>query len=60
MLAGYHRKAKAQFDVLVQEARTQRDNFNTVVTTIKPVLDCVELESAPSPVDRRQRSNTII
>ena len=47
MLAGYHHKAKAQFDVLVQEARTQRDNFNTVVIAVKPVLDCVDLEPAP-------------
>ena len=46
--------------MLVQEARTQRDNFNAVVTAIKPVLDCVDLELAPSPIDRRQRSDTII
>ena len=44
MLVGYHHKAKAQFDVLVQEARTQRDNFDAVVATIKLVLDCVDLE----------------
>ena len=46
--------------MLVQEARTQRDNFNAVVAAIKSVLDCVDLEPAPSPVDRRQRSDTII
>ena len=46
MLAGYHHKAKAQFDVLVQEAKTQRDNFDAVVAAIKPVLDCVDLETA--------------
>ena len=46
MLAGYCHKAKAQFDVLVQEAKTQRDNFDAVVAAIKPVLDYVDLESA--------------
>ena len=60
MLAGYHHKAKAQFDVLVQEARTQRDNFDAVVTAIKPVLDCVNLELATQPDGRLQRSDTII
>ena len=47
MLAGYCHKAKAQFDVLVQEARTQRDKFSAVVVGVKPVLDCVDLEAAP-------------
>ena len=47
MLEGYHHKAKAQFDVLVKEARTQRDNFDAVVTAIKPVLNCVDQELAP-------------
>ena len=60
MLASYHHKAKAQFDVLVQEARAQKDNFDTVVAAIKPVLDCVDLEPAPQPNGRRQRSDTII
>jgi len=46
--------------VLVQEARTQRDNFDVVVTTIKPVLDCVDLEPGIQPDGRRQRSDTII
>ena len=43
----YHRRVKAQFDVLEQEARTQRKNFNAVVAGVKPVLDCVDLEAAP-------------
>ena len=47
MLADYRRRVKAQFDVLVQEARTQRENFNVVVAGVKPVLDCVDLEVAP-------------
>ena len=46
MLAGYRHKAKAQFDVLVQEAKIQKENFNAVVTAIKLVLDCVDLEPA--------------
>ena len=60
MLAGYHHKAKAQFDVLVQEARTQRDNFNAVVAAVKPVLDCVDLEAAPQPDGRPPHPDTII
>ena len=31
MLADYCRRVKAQFDVLVQEARTQREKFDAVV-----------------------------
>ena len=46
--------------MLVQEARTQRDNFDAVVAAIKPVLDCIDLELAPQPNGRRQRSDTII
>ena len=60
MLAGYRHKAKAQFDVLVQEARIQRDNFDAVVAAIKPVLDYVDLEPTTQPDGRRQRSDTII
>ena len=47
MLVDYHRRVKAQFDVLVQEARTQRENFNTIIAGVKPVLDYVDLEAAP-------------
>ena len=46
--------------MLVQEARTQRDNFDAVVTAIKPVLDCVDLEPGIQLDDRWQRSDTII
>ena len=46
--------------MLVQDARTQRDNFDVVVTAIKPVLDCVDLEPATQPDGRRQCSDTII
>ena len=47
MLADYRRRVKAQFDVLVQEAGTQREKFDTIVAGVKPVLDCVDLEPAP-------------
>ena len=46
--------------MLVQEARTQRNNFDAVVGAIKPVLDCVDLEPGIQLDDRLQRSNTII
>ena len=46
--------------MLVQEARTQRDNFDAVVAAIKPVLDYVDLEPTTQPDGRRQRSDTII
>jgi hypothetical protein len=45
---------------MVQEAKTQRDNFNAVVTIIKPVLDCVDLEIATQPDGRRQCLDTTI
>ena len=60
MLADYHQKVKAQFDALVQKAKTQRDKFDAVVTGVKSVLDCVNLELATQPDGRRQRSDTII
>ena len=47
MLADYHQRVKAQFDVLEQDAKTQRDKFDSVVAGVKPVLDCVDLEVAP-------------
>ena len=52
MHADYHRRVKAQFDVLEQDARTQRDKFDVVVAEIKLVLDCVEPEVAPQPDGR--------
>ena len=47
MVADYRRRVKAQFDVLVQEARTQREKFNAVVTRVKLVLYYIDLEVAP-------------
>ena len=60
MLADYRRRVKAQFDVLEQDARTQRDKFDAVVAEIKPVLDCVEPEVAPQPDGRPPCPDIII
>ena len=60
MLADYRQRVKAQFDVLVQEARTQRDKFDAIVAGVKLVLDCVNLEVAPQPDGRLPHSDTII
>ena len=60
MLAKYRRRVKAQFDVLEQDARTQRDKFDAVVAGIKPVLDCVKPEVAPLLDGRPPRPNIVI
>ena len=46
--------------MLEQEAKTQRNKFDAVVTGVKPVLDCVDLEVAPQPDGRPPHPNTII
>ena len=46
--------------MLVQEAKVQKENFDAVITAIKPVLDCVDLELATQHDGRRQRPDTII
>ena len=46
--------------MLVQEAKVQKDNFNTVTAAIKSVLDCVDVELAPRPNGRQQGSDIII
>ena len=60
MLADYRWRVKAQFDVLEQDARTQRDNFDAVVAEVKPVLDCVDLEAAPQPDGRPPCPDNVI
>ena len=60
MLADYHQRVKAQFDVLEQDARTQRDKFDAVVAGVKPVLDYVDLVVAPQPDGRLSHPDTII
>ena len=44
----------------MQEAKIQKENFDAIVATIKPVLDYVDLEPASQTDGRRQRSDTII
>ena len=46
--------------MLVQEAKVQKDNFNTISVAIAPVLDCVDIEPAPRPDSRQQGPDTII
>ena len=60
MLADYCRRVKAQFNVLEQDARTQRDRFDTVVTGINLVLNYIEPEVAPQPDGRPPRPDIII
>ena len=59
MLADYRQRVKAQFDVLEQDARTQREKFDAIVAEVKPVLDYVDLEAAPQP-DGRPLSPDIV
>ena len=60
MHADYHQRVKAQFNVLEQDARTQRNKFDVVVARIKPVLDCIEPETAPHPDGRPPLLDIII
>ena len=46
--------------MLVQEAKVQKENFDAVITAIKLVLDCINLESATQRDGRRQHSDTVI
>ena len=46
--------------MLVQEAKVQKENFDTVVATIKPVLDYIDLEPATQCDGRWQRLDTVI
>ena len=60
MHADYHRRVKAQFDVLEQDAWTQRNKFDAVVSEIKLMLDCIKPETAPQPNGRPPRPDIII
>ena len=60
MLVEYHRRTKAQFDVLEIEAQTQRQKLNVVVARVRPVLDYINMEIAPQPDDRPPCLDTII
>jgi len=46
--------------VLVQEAKVQKDHFNTITAAVKLVLDCVDVEPAPRPDGRQQGPDTIV
>ena len=46
--------------MLVQEAKFQKENYDAVIAAIKPVLDCVDLETAAQHDDRCQCPDTII
>ena len=39
--------------MLVQEAKVQKENFDTVIAIIKLVLDCVDLEPTTQHDGRR-------
>ena len=60
MHADNRRRVKAQFDVLEQDVRTQRNKFDSVVAGIRPVLDCIEPKTAPHPNSRPPRQDIII
>ncbi|XP_066392208.1 MAR-binding filament-like protein 1 [Miscanthus floridulus] len=42
------------------EAKVQKENFDTVVAAIKPVLDCIDLKMATQHDGRQQHPNTVI
>ena len=46
--------------MLVQEAKTQKENFDAVVAAIKLVLDYIDLKMATQHDGRRQQPNTVI
>ena len=60
MLVDYRWRVKAQFDVLEQDAQTQRDKFDAIVAGIKPVLDCVKPEVAPQHDGMPPRPDIVI
>ena len=46
--------------MLDQEARTQQNKLDAVVAGIKPVLDCVDPETAPQPDGRPECLDIVI
>ena len=46
--------------MLVQEAKVQKENFDTIVAVIEPVLDCIDLKTATQHDGRRQQPDTNI
>ena len=47
MPVDYRQRVKAQFDVLEQEARFQRNKFDAIVAGVKLLLDCIDPDTAP-------------
>ena len=47
MSAEYHRRTKAQFDVLELEAKIQRGKLDTMVAGVRLLLVCIDMEVAP-------------
>ena len=60
MSVEYHRRTKAQFDVLELEAKIQRGKLDTMVAGVRTVLNCIDMEVAPQPDDRSPHLDTII
>ena len=46
--------------MLELEAQTQRRKVDAMVVGVRPMLDCIDMEAAPQPVERPPRPNTII
>ena len=46
--------------MLVQEAKVQKENCDTIVTTIKPVLDCIDPKMATRHNGRWQHPDIVI
>jgi len=46
--------------VLELEAKIQRGKFDSVVSEVRLVLDCIDMEVAPQPDDRPPRLDAII
>ena len=60
MPAEYRQKTKAQFDMVEQEAQTQRRKLDVVVVGVRPMLDYIDMEAAPQHDDRPPHPDTII
>ena len=60
MSGEYRRRTRAQFDLLELEAKIQRGKLDAMVTGVRPVLDCIDMEVAPQPDDGPPRPDTII
>ena len=55
----YRQRTRAQFNVLELEAQTQRRKLDAVVVKVRPVLDCIDMDTAQTD-DRSPRPDTFI